>query len=198
MNLFTVIGMVCMCVCVCVLCGRVGSGGWGSYNQGGSCSEPSFGIWSLRGSAWGLAWDLPQHPEHQNARAQLLWLPEQLPALHSISLLLSPWQCHSPGVHGPAWGRGGKGQGQEDMWPAVSTCLFWAVRLQQAREGAPIQAGSEEGLTAVPLDISEKEPGALEQQVEGAFGGWWLKDLFGSLQGRQLPALATWALAAAG
>ena len=65
------------------------------------------------------------------------------------------------------------------------------MRLQQAREGAPIQAGSEEGLTAVPLDISEKEPGALEQQVEGAFGGWWLK-------GRQLPALATWALAAAG
>lgn len=72
------------------------------------------------------------------------------------------------------------------------------MRLQQAREGAPIQAGSEEGLTAVPLDISEKEPGALEQQVEGAFGGWWLKDLFGSLQGRQLPALATWALGAAG
>lgn len=65
--------------------------------------------------------------------------------------------------------------------------------------GVPIQAGSEEGLTAVPfLDISGKEPGTLEQQVEGVFGGWWLKDLFGSLQGPRLPALAAWALGAAG
>lgn len=61
--------------------------------------------------------------------------------------------------------------------------------------GAPInKAGSEEGPAAVPLDISEKDPGALEQQMEGAFGGWW--DLHGSPQGPQPTVLAAWALGA--
>lgn len=70
------------------------------------------------------------------------------------------------------------------------------MRLQQASEGgAPInKAGSEEGPAAVPLDISEKDPGALEQQMEGAFGGWW--DLHGSPQGPQPTVLAAWALGA--
>ena len=83
-------------------------------------------------------------------------------------LYLSPWQCHRPGVHGPAGGRGGKGQGQEAVRVHVP---LLGSETPTGEGGAPIQAGSEEGLMAVPLDSSEKEPGALEQQVEGTFGG---------------------------
>lgn len=107
-------------------------------------------------------------------------------------LYLSPWQCHRPGVHGPAGGRGGKGQGQEAV----------CVHVPLLGSETPTGEGGPPSRLAVRR-ASCSAPGQFRKgaRSSGAAGGgdfWRLKDLFGSLQGPQLPALAAWALEAAG
>lgn len=89
-------------------------------------------------------------------------------------LYLSPWQCHRPGVHGPAGGRGGKGQGQEAMCVHVP---LLGSETPTGEGGAPIQAGSEEGLMQCPWTVQKRSPELWSSRWRGlleAQGSLWI------------------------
>lgn len=126
---------------------------------------------------WGLAWGLHQLPAYPGCQASqplclCLFIPGQLPALHSIFLLCFHGNTIVPGVHGPDRGEEEKGLDRSTRG-RQSPGAHLSSEAPTGQEGAPSKGWQ-------PV-VQKRSQELLSSRwtfcPQGLFGGWQLGDL---------------------